>query len=346
MKTKPSKLNLFYTKLTHWEYWPFELVYLPVVFYYFWLSLKAKSFFFFSASNPSIETGGMLGESKFSILKNIPEEVKAFTLFFRKDTAASKIIPAIQENDLSYPIIAKPDVGERGTMVEKINNEKELRLYLQKNKTDFLIQEYVNFKVELGVFYYRFPDQTKGTVSSVVLKDFLKVTGDGKSTLGELIANYPRAGFQFERLNTRLNYDSIPANEETILLEPIGNHCRGTTFLNANHIIDQKLIDIFDAISLQIPGFFFGRYDLRCKNIEDLKAGKNIKIVELNGAGAEPGHIYQPGYSIFKAWKELLFHWKILYQISVQNHEKGIPYMGFSEAEKKYKEILAQKRAV
>jgi hypothetical protein len=345
MKTKPSKIKLFYTKLIYWEYWPFKLVYLPVLVYYLWLSLKAKSFFFFSASNPSIETGGMLGESKFSILKNIPEDVKAFTLFFHKNTTLPQITSALQENNLIYPIIAKPDVGERGTMVEKINNETELTLYIKNNKTDFLIQEYVNFTIELGVFYYRFPDQPGGTVSSVVMKDFLKVTGDGQSTLGELIARYPRAGFQFERLNTKLNYDSIPAKETIVLLEPIGNHCRGTTFLNANDIIDQKLITIFDNISLQISGFFFGRYDLRCKSIEDLKAGKNIKIVELNGAGAEPGHIYQPGYSIFKAWKELLFHWKILYQISIQNHRKGISYMSFSEVKNKYKEIQLQKKS-
>ena len=345
MNIKPSKIKLFYTKLTHWEYWPFELVYFPVAVYYFWLSAKANSFFFFSASNPSIETGGMLGESKFSILKNIPEEVKAFTLFFQKDTALSKIISTVHENNLAYPLIVKPDVGERGTRVERIESDTELALYLNKNKSDFLIQEYIDFDIELGVFYYRFPDQQKGTVSSVVMKDFLKITGDGQSTLGTLIAHYPRAGFQFERLNTKLNYDSIPAKDEIVLLEPIGNHCRGTSFLNANNIIDQKLIAIFDAISLQIPGFFFGRYDLRCKSIEDLKAGKNIKIVELNGAGSEPGHIYHPGYSIFKAWGELLFHWKILYEISVQNHRKGIPYMRFAEAKSKYKELQLQKKS-
>jgi len=64
---RPSKIKLVLTKITHWEYWPFELVYFPVVLYYFWLSIRARSFFFFSASNPSIETGGMLGESKFGI---------------------------------------------------------------------------------------------------------------------------------------------------------------------------------------------------------------------------------------------------------------------------------------
>ena len=341
---KPSKIKLIVTKITHWEYWPFELVYFPVFLYYLWLSLKARSFFFFSASNPSIETGGMMGESKFSILKNIPQEVVAFTLFFQKDSSLSEILKKIKDHNLPYPLIAKPDVGERGTGVEKINNEEELIHYLKKNKNDFLIQEYVDFTIELGIFYYRFPNQKKGVISSVVQKDFLKVTGNGRSSIGELIANYPRAGFQFDRLNSKLNYDTIPERGVVVLLEPIGNHCRGTTFLDSNFLIDQKLTEVFDEISTKIPGFFFGRYDLRCKTIEGLKNGEGIKIMELNGAGAEPAHIYQPGSSLFAAWKVLLFHWKILYRISVQNHKKGIPYMSFSEAKSRYKKLKQQQK--
>ncbi|HSZ26257.1 MAG TPA: hypothetical protein VK766_11075, partial [Cytophagaceae bacterium] len=248
------------------------------------------------------------------------------------------VLKSMHQNGLTLPVIAKPDIGERGTQVEKINNEQELQSYLQTNNCNFLIQEYIDFEIELGVFYYRFPDQTTGTISSIVKKEFLQVTGDGESTLGELITRYPRAGFQFDRLSLKLNYTSIPQKGEKVLLEPIGNHCRGTTFLNANHLIDSKLTSVFDTISKQIPGFFYGRYDLRCKNMEDLKEGKNIKILELNGAGSEPGHIYQPGYSIFRAWRALLFHWKILYLISIQNHKKGIPYMRFSEAKVKYHE--------
>jgi hypothetical protein len=341
---KPSKLNLFFTKLTNWEYWPFEIVYFPVVIYYIFLSIKARSFFFFSASNPSIETGGMMGESKYSILKNIPDGFKAFSLFFKKNTSQVEIIDSIKENNLSYPLIAKPDVGERGASVEKINSKEELVHYLSIHKNDLIVQEYIDFPVELGVFYYRFPDRSKGTVSSIVMKDFLKVRGNGSSTLGELIARYPRASFQFNRLNDKLDYTIIPEKDSIVLLEPIGNHCRGTTFLNANNFIDEELIKVFDQISFSIPGFYFGRYDLRCTSIEDLRKGKNIKILELNGAGAEPGHIYQPGFSIFSAWAELLFHWKILYKISVQNHKEGIPYMSFSEAKRKYNEIQLNKK--
>jgi len=92
-------------------------------------------------------------------------------------------------------MIAKPDIGERGTAVEKINSEEELKSYLEYHKNDLLIQEYINFEIELGIFYYRFPDQESGTISSVVRKDFLKVMGDGQSSLRDLMAKYPRADF-------------------------------------------------------------------------------------------------------------------------------------------------------
>lgn len=116
----------------------------------------------------------MMGKSKFGILKNILKEMKAFTLFFQKDNQLTEIVKKIEANKISYPLIAKPNLGQRGTGVEKINNEQELIQYLKNNKGDLLILEYINFSIELGIFYYRFPDQDKGTISSIVKKISLK----------------------------------------------------------------------------------------------------------------------------------------------------------------------------
>ncbi len=325
------KTSLFLEKLFNWEYWPFELVYFPVFIYYLWLSLKARSLFYFSASNPSILTGGMSGESKGKILEVIPDDYKAFTLFIPKGTSIEDLINNITVNKLTYPVIAKPDVGERGKLVEKIKDQEELKAYHQKNNIDFLIQEYIDYEIELGIFYYRFPDSESGIVSSVTKKGFLHVQGDGKSTLLELMKALPRAGFQIERLSKKIDTSIVPLKDETLLLEPIGNHCRGTTFLNENSIIDKQLNLTIDNISKKIPGFYYGRYDLRCKSIEDLKEGRNIKILELNGAGAEPSHIYHPGASIIEAYKVLFTHWKIMYQISIQNNKNGTPFLKFKE---------------
>jgi hypothetical protein len=336
----------FFTKIFQWEFWPFTFFYFPILLYWLWLSLKARSFFFFTASNPSIETGGMMGESKISILEQIPEAYLPKTFFVKSGEDLTKLKEKLISFNITYPLIAKPDIGERGRMVEKIKNDQEMESYLRLIKVDFIVQEYIDYPVELGIFYVRYPDEKTGKVTSIVIKDFLKVIGDGQSTILELMKNYPRAAFQLPRLSPKLGtfVGYIPAKDENIELEPIGNHARGTTFLNGNDLIDQHLNEVFDNISKQIPGFFYGRYDLKCTSIEDLKLGKNIKIMELNGAGAEPAHIYHPHSSIFLAYKALFSHWKMLYVVSKQNHKRGIPYMRFAEAIKKYKEVKAYQK--
>jgi len=72
---------------------------------------------------------------------------------------------------------------------------------------------------------------------------------------------------------------------------------------------------------------------------EDLYAGRHVYILELNGAGAEPAHIYHPGFSLWAGYRVLVQHWQILYQISRENHRRSIPYMTFREARQVYREI-------
>ena len=44
-----------------------------------------------------------------------------------------------------------------------------------------------------------------------------------------------------------------------------------------------KLKKIITKISKFIPEFYFGRYDIRCNSENDIKNGKNFKIVEVGG---------------------------------------------------------------
>lgn len=322
----------FRTRLTNWEYWPFEVVYLPVFGYWLWLSLKARSLFFFSAANPSIATGGMLGESKFQILEKIDDSIKPKTLLVEVPSGFQEVLADIRTKGIHFPMIAKPDVGERGWKVEKIHTETELRSYHRAMRINYLIQAYVDEPVEIGLFYYRFPGKKQGVISSIVRKEFLTLTGDGQSTIQNLIAGNERARLQYDVLTQRYPErmgEVLAAGEETALV-PIGNHCRGTKFLNGNHLITPQLQQVFDHISQSIDGFYYGRYDIRCQSLEDLYAGK-IKILELNGAGAEPAHIYDPGFSFWEAYRVLFRHWRVLYQISRANHRSGTAYMTFGE---------------
>jgi len=331
----------FMIRLRSWEYWPLQVVYFPIFFYWMWQAIRSGSLFFFSASNPSIESGGMLGESKSKILDLIPDEVKPITLFFNKGVELEDMITQFSQHQLTYPVIAKPDMGERGWQVVKVKDEIALVNYAESSTVDFIIQEYIDLPVELGVFYYRMPDEEQGVVSSIVLKEMLKVTGDGRSTLRELMTKYDRAKLQITTLEKERDLSVVPKSGEDVELVGIGNHSKGTTFLNGNQWITEKLITQFDLLSKQVKGFYYGRYDLRCASREALERGE-MKIMELNGAGAEPAHIYHPGFSLFRAYGVLFKHWKILAQISRANHKNGVAYLTLKEAKEIWSRIKAK----
>lgn len=332
----------FVIKLKAWEYWPFGIIQFPSILYYLWLSIRSRSLVFFSASNPGIEMGGMFGESKFKVLKMIPAQFIPTTILIEIPATKEMVLKQIVDGGLKFPLIFKPDLGERGFMVKRIDSEGEIDEYLKKIKVNFLAQEQVDFPHEFGIFYRRFPNEITGSVTSVVMKEMLSVTGDGRSTLQEMILQKDRAKLQWPKLQkiyrAQLNM-VIPVGKSMELIS-IGNHALGTKFLNGNSLINEKLSLVFDTISKEIPGFYFGRYDLRTATIEDLYSGR-LKIMELNGCGAEPGHIYDPGFSIWKAIGVLVIHWSNIFEIARQNRRNGVPYTPLREAYDLYKKFKA-----
>jgi hypothetical protein len=188
----------------------------------------------------------------------------------------------------------------------------------------------------------RFPNEEHGFVNSITAKEFLYVQGDGKKTLGELVLENDRARLQWNSLEKkyRSQLNNVISEGKKLELVSIGNHCLGTKFLNGNHLITEKLSASFDRISKQMNGFYFGRYDLRCASIEDLENGK-VKIVELNGCGAEPAHIYHPNASLWDGISDLVTYWQNMYRVSKENHERGVAYISFSEGRAVYKNFRA-----
>jgi hypothetical protein len=190
------------------------------------------------------------------------------------------------------------------------------------------------------VYYRRFPSEHDGVVTSIVGKEMLYVTGDDSSCLRDLILNKDRAKLQWEILRVKFHdqLGRIPANGEQVELISIGNHCLGTKFLNENHLINSKLSMSFDKISKKIDGFYFGRFDLRAASLEDLNEGR-VKILELNGCGAEPGHIYQPGFSFWTALRVLYNHWQDIFRVSMENKDRGVKFTSLQEGIEMYKKF-------
>ena len=332
----------FLIRLRSWEYWPFGIIQFPAMMYWLLLSLRARSLVFFSASNPGIPMGGMFGESKYDVLRKIPCRWIPRTLLVPFPASLVDVQTALAEAGMPLPLIFKPDIGERGYLVQRIDNERDIISYLLRIKGAFMAQELVELPLEFGVFYMRMPEESRGSVTSVVAKEMLSVTGDGIATLQELIWRKDRAKLQWQKLKVVFHdrlLQVLPRGEKLDLVT-IGNHAMGTMFINANQLINDRLSRTFDHISSQIGGFYFGRFDLRCASVEDLYDGK-VKIMELNGCGAEPGHIYDPGFSLWQAIKVQVGHWHSIFRVSRANKNLGFRYISYREALDHYRKFKA-----
>ena len=330
----------FFIRLFNWEYWSFHTVYIWVYPIWFLLCLRVRSLFFFSASNPTIENGGFLLESKKKIYDIMPQEYYPCTILVQPGEPADVILQRVRAAHMIFPLIVKPDIGGKGRGVKKVSTEEELVSYIQQFPFDMLVQAFVPFEEEVGIFYYRYPGEAKGNISGIVGKHFLTVKGDGQSTIEALLSKRKRYVLQIpalkELLGDGLN-EVLPAGEERLLV-PYGNHARGARFADYTHWADERLVDAIDMICQKVPGFYYGRLDIRYKTLEALKQGKDFSIIELNGAGSEPTHMYDPRYTIFHAWKMIVQHWLILWRISRRNHAKGIPYMSMKDGLKMFRE--------
>ncbi|WPR72664.1 D-alanine--D-alanine ligase [Flavobacterium sp. NG2] len=313
----------------NWEYWPYQLVYVPIYFLWFFYAIKSKSIFFFSASNPSIKNGGFVMESKKAIYDLIPQKFYPKTELIKEGSSIDEIKKRVDEAQIQFPFIAKPDIGLRGSAVKKINTIADLNQYAQKANFDFIVQDLIPYENEIGVFYVRYPNQKKGKITGIVSKEFLVVTGNGAATIEELILENPRYALQFTVLKKEygLGLNKVLPEGEKMNLVPYGNHARGAKFIDGSHWVTPALEKMIDEMCQQIPEFYFGRLDIMYQSLEELELGNNFLIVELNGAASEPTHIYDPRHSLFFAWKELARHITYMYEISVENNKRGATFL-------------------
>jgi hypothetical protein len=341
-----SKIKRAWVRWTTWEYLPMWLSNLPVAGFYLWFAVKARHPLFFSAANPVIPLGGAMGESKHDILKRLPGHVLPKMVLVTPEMSPEEIVEAMRQNGLDFPVIAKPDVGERGFLVKKIRSEAELKTHLTRYPVPFILQELIVLPMEASVLYIMFPGQkSRFEVTSICIKEFLQVTGDGKSSLRELILKNARAAFQLERLEQEYaeKMEEVLQNGQILPLGAIGNHCLGTKFLNGNYHIDAPLVQAFEGICRQIDGIHYGRFDLRCEDMDALKSG-NIKVMELNGVLGEPAHVYDPSVGAWRAYRDFWRHWRLIFEVSQANRKRGVPVATLQEGRSQLQQYLAYKK--
>jgi len=325
-------------RIRHWEFWPPQVFYLPLIPYLLGLGLRHRGLTVFTAANPCIPAGGFIGESKCRILymlRSAGDHVARWTSLSPEEgrpRQLESIDAFLLENRLEYPLVMKPDQGQRGAGVAVIRSRSEASAYLEDHRQTVLVQEFAP-GLEFGIFYVRRPGSEQGEILSITDKRFLCVTGDGKRTLQQLILSDPRA-VCMARLHLRCRSDRIyevPASGEDVPLVEVGTHCRGALFLDGSGIRTEALAHTIDAISRDVPGFFFGRYDIRTPSLEDFQRGENFKIVELNGVTSEVTHIYDPSHSLWSAYRDLFHQWRLAVEIGAANRDLGVPTTGLVE---------------
>jgi hypothetical protein len=319
-------LKDIWKKISNWEAWPFELIYAPLAPFWVWNMLKLRSVWFFTPSNPKLTFGGLEGEPKREMYDLLPLELYPTTINILPQTAFNEVLAAISKAQIVYPFIVKPEIGGQGILLRKIDDEAALQYYHTRNKFEYIVQQMVHYPIEVSVFHIRKPNEQKGIVTGFLHKIPMNVVGNGESTLQQLVEQHPKASKRAGELHSKhaANWEKVLAKGEKYPLSYAANHNRGAQFVDLKEHIDDNLVAVFDTLSLQINDFFYGRYDIMCNSIEDLKQGKNYSILEYNGCGAEPNHFYDTGYTLRQAHKEILKHWDLLYQISDYNAQQGI----------------------
>nr|NIS10309.1 hypothetical protein [Candidatus Dadabacteria bacterium]NIU00983.1 hypothetical protein [Nitrosopumilaceae archaeon]NIV15088.1 hypothetical protein [Fodinibius sp.]NIX16667.1 hypothetical protein [Candidatus Dadabacteria bacterium]NIX61585.1 hypothetical protein [Nitrosopumilaceae archaeon] len=318
-----------YRKLTRWQYWWPVIIYTPVTLYIIYLGIKYRCLTLFTAANPTLPDGGFVGESKSSILE-LFEDSSVVALYKRipfDDEFQNMLSVAdefLRDNDLSFPVVLKPDVGERGKGVRIIKDRYALQDYLSECAEDVIIQEFIGGK-EIGLFYYRKPQEDQGHIFSITKKVLPQIIGDGNKTIQELIlSNDVTVNMAKEYL--KQNEDrlfEIPADGESITLVDRGTHARGAIFYDGKELMTEALRTRMDQICESAEGFYFGRFDIKVPNYEKLREGRGLKIIEVNGVTSESTNIYDDHYSFIDGQKVLMEQWKIAYEIGNQLTKDG-----------------------
>ncbi|MEM1246321.1 MAG: alpha/beta fold hydrolase [Acidobacteriota bacterium] len=320
-------------RIKRWEFWPWWLIYPPVILHILRLGWRHRSLTLFTAVNPAMPGGGIVGESKSDILEALGDGPELPTWerlpVESQNSREERVDSFLHRHGLDFPVVLKPDTGERGDGVVIAKEKAEVRAFCEATPGPALVQQFAP-GLEFGVFYVRGPDDAAGRILSVNEKARPEVVGDGCSTLEELILNDPRA-VCIQDIYLRENPEAqrvVPAEGEVLPLTEVGAHSRGTLFLDACEHATQELAQALDRVHERSRGIDFGRFDVKVPDVEALRAGTDLKILELNGITSEAAHMYDPKNSLRDAWRILEHQWGVAFEIGEQRRRAGQPTLG------------------
>ena len=219
---------------------PTNLAHAALVPYLVCLMVRHRSLTLFTAANPGIACGGAVGESKSESLRHLASVPGAIADFLVVDpcagAAANREAVAAwrMRRRIAFPLIAKPDVGERGWAVVRVHSNEELVAYLAAVRKPVMLQRYLR-GIEYGIFYTRGPEDSAGRVIS----------------LAEV--RYPRA--------------ASPG-------APPSYRSAERAYRDRADLASAMLHARIEALARAHPGFHFGRFDVIAPSADALRRGR------------------------------------------------------------------------
>lgn len=339
-------------KLAIAERIPPMLFYLPLILSWIGFSLRHRSFTLPTAANPKIFTGGMWGESKSDYLLDItPEErtwVADFTVVrrgkgaFSVDADIKAAQAALEAQGITYPFIAKPDIGWHGHGVRRITCFAELQDYITgfPENTNIILQRYVPYAGEAAILYARLPGERHGRVLSLTFRYFPHVVGNGRETIRDLIGKDARARWKSklhlggDATHRGLGEEElarVPAAGEVVQIALIGNQRAGALYRDGRRFITAEMERRIDGIAGSMTEFHYGRFDLRFETVDALARGEGFSIVEVNGIGGEAIDVWDPRLPVGEVYRRLVDQQRLLFLIGKRNRARGFHSTKFAD---------------
>ena len=303
----------------------------PMVLQWTWLGLRYGSISLPSSANPGITSGGMVGDGKLEYFAAMGPLARAATaahigVVNTHGVVAAEVVERMSRAGLSFPIVAKPDIGWCGYGVRLLADAGELGRYIESYPASetFLLQRYLPEPGEAGLFYMRGPGEQRGRLIGILLRHYPSVTGNGRDSIAELIANDARLLRATANPMHECRYDRqrVPAMGEVVRLSTVASTRVGGCYRDGSALATEALLARVEAIARDMGVFLVGRFDVRYSTLESLQRGE-FTIMEVNGAGSEAVHAWDPKYSIRDVYRIVFAKQRMLFRISDANRRLG-----------------------
>jgi alpha-beta hydrolase superfamily lysophospholipase len=338
------------------EFWPTWLNHVLLAPTYVTQALRYRHPVVFTATNPGIAgAGGFVGERKSTLAAALEKAgapllplvlLRAHSDDDRRLARARRILEKHPELG-GYPVVLKPDRGERGAAVRVCRNEQDMAEQIRRVRTDMVMQKFDPAPNEVGLFWVRLhpPGEAgdsgrEGMIFAITRKIFPRIVGDGKRTLRQLVLADDRFRVQEPVFARRFGraIDLVPPEGERVRMGLAGNHVQGCRFEDGADLITDELSDAIDRICRSFPntdgspgGLDIGRFDIRYSDESELKAGCGFSVIELNGSSAEATIVYDPTRTWWWAIDVMSQQWGHAYRLGAMRRDMGRTPVGLIE---------------